>query len=51
MITLQFLIISFGTTGTYKFVSLILKIILGLLLALSLLSEVKAQYFVHLDFN
>ena len=41
------------TTGTYNFVSLIVKILLSKYVPLTLLApaEDKTQYFVHLSFN
>ena len=41
------------TTGTYNFVSLIVKILLSKYLLLTLLApaEDETQYFVHLSFN
>ena len=38
------------TTGTYTFVSLVVKILLLLLLSLSLPFADKTQFFVHLSF-
>ena len=38
-------------TGTYKFVVLMVKILLELALALSALAADKTQYFVQLTFN